>query len=302
MASIRQILTLLLVFVYQLATSQVASFDIDTNQVCALVNGNSRFTITNNSIPAGNRIFSDYTYSWKIGSLNPFNKADASFQQNLTSPGVYNIRLEMIYDNNVVSTKDSFFISRPYPNAWFIIADTFQVAPLTYRFRSGKSGTDTIAYNYVWKIDNKTDTFSFHPGVTGHDLLIYTFDTTIVHSGRHRMRLYVSDTFGCKDNFDTTFIISDKLEAPKFFTPNNDNKNDYFFVETNGRDVYRFEIFTSRGQLIFKSESPSIMWDGIIEDSGQPAPPGTYYYYIEPINKGSMPKKTGFFVLFREKK
>jgi gliding motility-associated-like protein len=276
---------------------QVANFDIDTNQVCASLANASKVVVTNLSVPATDKNFGDYTYSWTFGGAKSIDKADASFTQNLSAVGVLTFKLEMKYDNKVVSSKDTSFFARPFPNAWFTVADTFSIAPLTYRFRSGKAPSDTIKYKYLWKLDNSNDTFAYQTNIVKREVFVKTFSTT----GLHKMSLFVNDNFGCKDRFDTTFMVSDKLEVPKFFTPNGDNQNDYLRVETNGREIYRFEVYTSRGQRIFSSESRSIIWDGLIEDSGQPAPPGTYYYFIEPVGSGGKAKASGFFVLFREK-
>jgi gliding motility-associated-like protein len=117
--------------------------------------------------------------------------------------------------------------------------------------------------------------------------------------GYRTLRLTVSDWYGCAAQFDTTILIAPRLVVPKFFTPNGDGQNDYFYVQTNGKDLFRIEIFNSRGQRIFHSVSQNIIWDGIIETSGEPAPAGTYYYYIESTT--GIPVKTkGFFVLFRQ--
>jgi gliding motility-associated-like protein len=300
---------ILVISVFTLASvrvlSQVADFDIDTNQICASLAGASKIVITNNSVPATGKVFSDYTYTWSIGGIKPYDKADVKFTQNLSAPGLYIIKLEMklLPDNKLVRTKDTTFFARPYPNAWFSVADTFNLGALTYRFRSGKAPSDTITYNYTWRLD--VSDVAIHNGAKEirnkiqRDTLLVKFNSGSTSS--HKMYLTVKDNFGCSDKFDTTFTVSEKLVVPKFFTPNGDNKNDYLMAETNGRDIYRFEVFTSRGQRIFSSKSTSIMWDGIIEDSGQPAPAGTYYYYIEPVGLTAKTKESGFFVLFREK-
>jgi gliding motility-associated-like protein len=311
--------TILLLFILAWAGGclfgQVADFQMNKTEACDSI----IVTFTNKSLPSATSTINDYTFTWNFG--RPFTtsakdttiiKTDTTkFSFKFKKAGEHYITLSMAHNtksSEKASVKDSIFV-HPHPNAWFSVADTFQLGALTYRFRSGKAPTDTMTYKYIWRLnpDAKsniidTSTIAIHlnakelRGKSHRDTLIRTFNT----SGLYRMYLIVSDNLKCTDKFDTSFHVSDKLVVPKFFSPNGDGKNDYFSIETNGRDVYHFEVFTSRGQRIFSSESPSIMWDGIIEDTGKPAIPGTYYYYIEPVNGGN-DKTSGFFVLFRDK-
>ncbi len=67
--------------------------------------------------------------------------------------------------------------------------------------------------------------------------------------------------------------------TPNVFTPNEDSENDFFIIDTDGTTTYNFSVFTRSGTLIFKSESPSIIWDGR-SMSGQEMGTGIYYYTI----------------------
>jgi gliding motility-associated-like protein len=112
------------------------------------------------------------------------------------------------------------------------------------------------------------------------------------------MRLQVSDYFGCTDTYQQLFYVSEKLLIPQIFTPNGDNVNDFFIVQTNGRTVFSFKVYSLTGQLIFKSESRSIIWDGNMTN-GTKAWPGTYLYIIESISGEPVKRETGFFMLIR---
>ncbi len=65
---------------------------------------------------------------------------------------------------------------------------------------------------------------------------------------------------------------------PNTFTPNGDGQNDLFqpypycFI-----DHVIFEVYNVWGQLVFRTEDPSLNWDGT-NLSGQDLPEGTYYY------------------------
>lgn len=94
---------------------------------------------------------------------------------------------------------------------------------------------------------------------------------------------------------DSTF--SD-LAIPNVFTPNDDQINDFFEVETDGITVYEFDVFTRSGTRVFQSSSPRIFWDGR-NNSGQPVKEGVYYYVIEATGDAEPFGKAGFIYLYR---
>ena len=90
----------------------------------------------------------------------------------------------------------------------------------------------------------------------------------------------------------------DVLDIPNVFTPNGDQVNDYFEVETDGTTVYEFSIFTRTGTRIYNSQSPRIFWDGKSLD-GKELKEGIYYYIIEEQGGSTPFDKAGFMYLFR---
>jgi len=90
----------------------------------------------------------------------------------------------------------------------------------------------------------------------------------------------------------------DVLEIPNVFTPNGDQLNDFFEVDTDGTTVYEFSVFTRTGTRIYHSQSPRIFWDGNSLD-GKELKEGIYYYVIEEQGGSSPFDKAGFMYLFR---
>jgi len=82
------------------------------------------------------------------------------------------------------------------------------------------------------------------------------------------------------------------------FSPNGDQINDYFEVDTDGTTIYEFSIFTRAGTRIYHSLSPRIFWDGNSLD-GKELKEGIYYYVIEEEGGTSPFDKAGFMYLFR---
>jgi gliding motility-associated-like protein len=90
----------------------------------------------------------------------------------------------------------------------------------------------------------------------------------------------------------------DTLDCPNVFTPNEDGKNDLFIVKSNGVTVYNLQIFSRTGILVYKAESPVLIWDGR-NLSGQELLPGTYYYIIRESGGSGNFEKRGFVNLYR---
>ncbi len=69
-------------------------------------------------------------------------------------------------------------------------------------------------------------------------------------------------------------------KLPNVFTPNGDNKNDFFTPLMPYRFVKDIEIkiYDRWGLLMFETTNPDIMWDGGNQDTKKPCTDGTYFY------------------------
>jgi len=114
----------------------------------------------------------------------------------------------------------------------------------------------------------------------------------------------------CEINGNTTITETDMIfvysgpcdeiiEVPNVFSPNGDGVNDYFKIRTNGLNLFSLTVYTRSGVLVYKMESPNLIWDGRTL-SGHEMRPGIYYYVIEQTDGGGGIKKTGFVHLIRE--
>ncbi len=75
-------------------------------------------------------------------------------------------------------------------------------------------------------------------------------------------------------------------QLPNVFTPNGDNKNDFFhpFPYTSVESI-DLQIFNRWGKIVFKTQDPQILWDGKNINSNQDAPEGVYYYVCDVFEK-----------------
>lgn len=88
------------------------------------------------------------------------------------------------------------------------------------------------------------------------------------------------------------------LKVQNVFTPDYDGINDFFIVRTNELFNYSFSVYSRTGILVYKSEAPTIRWDGR-NLSGQELNTGIYYFVIKQLDGRSKLEKTGFVYIFR---
>jgi gliding motility-associated-like protein len=101
-------------------------------------------------------------------------------------------------------------------------------------------------------------------------------------TGVYNVQLIVGSDKQC---YDTTYAQIEitgayTLYIPNAFTPNNDNKNDFFFANGYGITSIKTLIFNRWGNKIFETSSLHGKWNGRSEDGNQ-CPVGVYVYFIE---------------------
>lgn len=110
----------------------------------------------------------------------------------------------------------------------------------------------------------------------------------------------------CLANTSFSIILSDEcceLFIPNSFSPNDDNKNDFFGPKSLCLfKTYEFSIFNRWGEKIFSSDNIEKRWDGFFK--GQPCPYDIYVYVIDATKSqtGAPAKrifKTGHVTLVR---
>ncbi len=102
--------------------------------------------------------------------------------------------------------------------------------------------------------------------------------------------------------FNAAYPLNTIIGIPNAFTPNDDLLNDAFFLTFNSQLVinnFKVRIFSRWGVEVFKSDDPYFYWDGTFKN--KPVPDGTYYYFINLINKttGKTEEHKGPLVLMR---
>ncbi len=101
--------------------------------------------------------------------------------------------------------------------------------------------------------------------------------------------LVVTDSRGCEVERKRTIDIPDldkgNIIYPNVFSPNGDQKNDFFNVKFDDTAfpsapiISVFRVYNRWGQLIYDNEDPDNGWNG--QYNGEEAPSDVYAYYIE---------------------
>jgi gliding motility-associated-like protein len=133
---------------------------------------------------------------------------------------------------------------------------------------------------------------------------IYTWNTgttglvdTINSAGTYWLSSKNSN--GCKGQSDTLIAHACPPEitsVPNIFTPNNDEKNESFFVVSKNINQYDLKVINRWGEAIYSTNDKNFNWDA------RNIPDGIYYYYIEYNGLGEysdLKKSKGYFQIIR---
>lgn len=100
----------------------------------------------------------------------------------------------------------------------------------------------------------------------------------------------------CRPAADSVAIIVHDLIIPTLITPNEDGKNDYFFLEgISELKNSELLIFDRRGVMVYKNSSYKNEWNGM-DYNGRQLPDDTYFFVLKTGNGRS---RTGYVVIRR---
>ncbi|MCB9233552.1 MAG: gliding motility-associated C-terminal domain-containing protein [Bacteroidia bacterium] len=88
-------------------------------------------------------------------------------------------------------------------------------------------------------------------------------------TGRFVTKLVVTNEFGCTDTARKVIIVKGDFSifVPNAFTPNGDNTNDYFSIQSIGIKTFIILIFDRWGQLLYESNDKNFQWNGKFKDN-----------------------------------
>lgn len=255
-------------------------FGIDDIFFSALCSSTESITVTVNPLPnisAGNDVTicegqsvtlsgsNGVSYSWNNGVTN-----GQSFVP--LSSGSYTVTGTDA--NGCVNTDNVNVTLLPPPTSAFT-ADSLTGYPgLTVNF----TNESLDATSYLWIFGN---------GQIASVTSTATQTSTYSSPGTYTVYL-IADNDYCTDSSSVNIVVipfpDPWIHVPNVFTPNGDNANDLFTIQTLYVEELEIQIFNRWGEVVDEVMGISDYWDGKI--NGKDASDGTYFfkYYVKGIN------------------
>ena len=227
-------------------------------------------------------------YNWT--GPGPGGFIDASVWQNIPT-GWYYITVE----DNICSITDSAFVDLLDPPVAQFSASVQQgCEPLTVTF----TNTSQNAQSYIWNFGNGQTSNSSGPVSTTYDASNPNYVVTLTAQQGAQCTDETSLTIlvaicGCTDplaiNYNPNATVDDGsciipepvVIAPNVFSPNADNNNESFYLDTKNVISLQLIILNRWGNVLYDATSYDLInnnpaWDGKI--NGTPASEGVYFY------------------------
>jgi gliding motility-associated-like protein len=226
-------------------------------------NGSIQVSATGGTVTFGAYEFSIDSVNWQTGDLFPNLEAD-SF--NVYVRDVNGCVTEQIA---VVATADSFFISFVNPlDTTIELGDSVNLMVML---------NDSSGASLIWTNLNNQNVIDSN-----------SYNLRVAPRAQTAYRVSATSALGCET--DTSIIVRINKErivgAPGAFTPNNDGRNDNFFIQSNGKvtAVHVFRVYDRWGELVFEGldltpDDPDQGWDGTFK--GEVMNSGVYAWYAE---------------------
>lgn len=159
------------------------------------------------------------------------------------------------------------------------------------------SGGPPLPVNFTnTSIDADTYEWSFGDGDTAS-----TFNSSHTYTtlGIQNVLLIASFNGQCPDTA-TSIITIYKFVVPNVFTPNGDNVNDMFIVNSTGLESLDVEIYNRWGLKMVEWHTTGGGWDGHNAATNGECPAGIYYYMVKAGDMdGGQYSETGIITLIR---
>jgi gliding motility-associated-like protein len=103
--------------------------------------------------------------------------------------------------------------------------------------------------------------------------------------GTYDVLLVTYNNNGCLDSIIYSVSVQEEISVfyPNSFTPNGDGMNENFQPIGASLEEYELTIWDRWGELIYEGNS-KMSWNGLINNSGKPAPEGVYVFRIDLIS------------------
>lgn len=195
-------------------------------------------------------------YSWSTGQFG------ASISVSPTAETTYTVTIFKGACQETLSITVDVIAAPVYE-----LEDVIFIAPGDQAYIEGPSGFD----NYQWSpVESVSAPNSINTGFIGTETS-WVFMTA-------------SSPTGCTITDSVLFVIVN-LTIPEGFSPNNDEKNDFYVIPELDSLTGKLQVWNRWGDLVFESNDYQNNWDGTCQSSfcigNSDLPEGTYYYLLD---------------------
>lgn len=123
-------------------------------------------------------------------------------------------------------------------------------------------------------------------------------------NGPQTVCLTAGNSTGCTDSvcFVVDVDVFEFINIPNVFSPNGDNNNDAWYVNSSGMKEFQVDIYDRWGLKVWEADAATIKWDGRTT-AGVECTDGTYFYILKAITVTNKDYSTkGFINLVRNNK
>jgi gliding motility-associated-like protein len=204
--------------------------------------------------------------------------------------GVYDVALKVTTDSACATTlkKIQYVEIYPLPEA------DFNATPsITSILEPKVQFIDVSNGGSIWSWD-----FGDLKGFSSNQNPFYFYNDT----GYFNVSLILENTYGCLDTAYREIYIAPgfTIYIPTAFTPNGDEKNDYFIPSGMGIASLDMRIFDRFGAEIFSTSDLNAPWNGSVRNTEQLCSEGVYAYYMKIRDyKGLVTEYSGVVSLVR---
>ena len=216
-------------------------------------------------------------FFWSSDPTSTIPFPDLTLMPQTFDPPLVDVTYKLqVSDSFGCISESSFLYESIHVKADFSVDPNKGEAPLEVSF----TDKSIRGFNYIWEFgDGSKDSISFLKNPDPH---IY------FKPGEYRVKLTIKSEKYCTDSwtFDKIVVEPSELKIPNVFTPNGDNFNNNFKVESKSLRYISVEIFSQSGIKVYAyyGEGERLRewqgWDGNVNNSSIKASPGVYFYII----------------------
>lgn len=244
-------------------------------EVIAPLKTNPRFVASNNAacmntefIFTPEELNQNVNFVWEFGDGSFSNSKIAS--HTYTRSGTFNVTLSLkdAKTNKTLSKSAVEVVVNPVPAVNFAWEQSNNLIP-TISFINLTEDADKFAWD-IKGVKTSTDT---------------QIDYTFRKKGTYIVELSAGNEFGCTNTVQKPIEVKSdyNLLAPTAFTPNGDNKNDYFIPEAlRIMDVdFTMVVFDKSGKVMYQTTDVNMPWDGNNATDNSIAEDGAYVWKVQ---------------------